>query len=357
MTDAKRETAMPAAAASLGRRQFVKAAGLGAVAVGTGIVLPPSASAASHAPTPAPHDGVHPSTTNDVNLYCTVRPVVVDDAGLGKVMITCGNFGPDDATGSVSLKFVTPFFLNVTTLPTVSGATSGWLYRNTAFDVPSIVQVTWANGIAANTTVTVEMDVHLESNCPNVAPAGRAIFTTDAGNTTDIDSDLTRNDPASVLVRPPVPTPSAGNANLAFTATSKPLVAGGAAASVPFNFFNLSGSLLGTLDEAHFTFATPFYCDVPSAGRPSGLTPLYENTVDPAIPSIYQLSVPAGLGRLLGILNDPLTIDIPFQALAGTPAGLMKAMAIIVPTGGDTQGDYSTTFHPYGLMSVPSGAA
>jgi hypothetical protein len=95
---------------------------------------------------------------------------------------------------------------------------------------------------------------------------------------------------------------------------------------------------------------------VPSSGRPTGFSTLYENTTDPAIPSVYRLSVPAGLGFLLGLIDNPEIINIPFQAATGAPIGPMKGMGIIVPTGTDTMGDFSTTHHPYGLMSVVNGA-
>ncbi len=346
MSDAMRDATT---SAPLRRRDFVKVVGLGAAAIGLGAGPPGSAAAATRLP--------HPLVTHNVNLYCTVKPVIVDTSGVGKVMITCGNFGPDDATSSVSLKYVTPFYLNVPTLPTVSGATVAWLYQNTAVDVPSLIQVTWSSGIAAGATKSVEIDANLDSGCPDQAPDGRAIFTTDAGNTVDIDSDLTRNAPFGRIRRRPLSTsPTPGNANLLWSYKSLPLVAGGSAVNVPFSFYNLSGSLLGTLHTSHFTFVTPFYCDVPSSGRPGGLSALYENTADPAIPSIYRLNVPAGLGFILGLLNNPLTINIPFQAVTGEPVGHLKGNGIFVPTGSDTQGDFSNAYHPYGLMSVVSGA-
>jgi hypothetical protein len=106
----------------------------------------------------------------------------------------------------------------------------------------------------------------------------------------------------------------------------------------------------------HFTFFTPFHCDIPTEGRPPGLTALYENTHDPTVPSVYRLEVPAGLGRLASLVNDPVTISIPFRVAASAPVGPKKAQGIIVPTGTDTQGDLSTAHRKFGLMTVAAGA-
>jgi hypothetical protein len=188
----------PSKSVPLGRRDFVRGTGLGAVALGLGVGRF-SGTSATRAPL-AKGLPTGPDLFNFANLYCDVAPVILDSTGVGTVMVTCGNFGPDGATHSVSLKFVTPFYLNVTSLPSVKHATSSWVYQNTAVDVPLIIQVTWANGIAANTSVTVPISVKLDTGCPDIAPSGRAIFTTDPSNVTDLDLDLTRNAPvASIL--------------------------------------------------------------------------------------------------------------------------------------------------------------
>ncbi|MEV8328316.1 hypothetical protein [Kitasatospora sp. NPDC056731] len=144
--------------------------------------------------------------------------------------------------------------------------------------------------------------------------------------------------------------PPAGSANLYYTARQVALVPGGSAASVPFEFYNGAATLPGgTADPAVFTFSTPFYTRVPAAGRPHGLTALYEND-DPAVPSVYQLAVPRSLGA--SGRGTPATIGIPFAVQSGAPRELTQASAMIVPTGTDTQGDYSTAHHRFGVLSV-----
>ncbi|MFI5617632.1 hypothetical protein [Streptomyces sp. NPDC051567] len=291
--------------------------------------------------------------TNIVNLYCRTNAATYDGSGNATLTITVGNFSSVAATGPVSLKVITPFYANVNALPTVSGATSSWLYQNTADDVPSIIQVSFS-GFPANSSQTVSVSFSLNSNAPNLPPFGRAIFTTDAANTTDQDSDLTRNVWLFLFVRSSLGTPTAGNTNLYYTSPQTPLIAGSGTSAVPFNFYNGAGTLLsGTGHPSHFTFSTPFYTGVPSAGRPSGFTALYENN-DPAIPSVYQLAVPAGVG-LLGP-TVPTTINIPFQVQTGAPRLLTQSSAIVVPTSTDTQGDFSTAHHRFGILSVAAGA-
>ncbi|MFI5617631.1 hypothetical protein [Streptomyces sp. NPDC051567] len=286
--------------------------------------------------------------TNIVNLYCRTDPATYDGSGNATLTITVGNFSSVAATGPVSLKVITPFYANVNALPTVSGATSSWLYQNTAVDVPSIIQVAFS-GFPANSSQTISVSLSLASGAPNIPSFGRAIFTTDAANTTDQDSDLTRNVWPFLFVRASLGTPTAGNTNLYFTTPQIPLVAGGSAAYLPFSFYNGAGTLLsGTDCPARFTFATPFYTRVTSAGRPSGFTALYENN-DPAIPSVYQLAVPAGVG-LLGP-TVPTTINIPFQVQTGAPRDLIPTTAIVVPTGTDTQGDLSTALTRFDILS------
>ncbi|MCX4680159.1 hypothetical protein OG413_33635 [Streptomyces sp. NBC_01433] len=291
--------------------------------------------------------------TNIVNLYCRTDPATYDGSGNASLTITVGNFASVAATGPVSLKVITPFYANVNALPTVTGATSSWLYQNTAVDVPSIIQVSF-NGFPANSTQTVTVSMSLASGAPNIPSFGRAIFTTDAANTIDHDSDLTRNVWPFLFVRASLATPTPGNTNLYYTTPQTPLVAGGSAAYIPFNFYNGAGTLLsGTGHPAHFTFSTPFYTRVPTAGRPSGFTALYENN-DPAIPSVYQLAVPAGIGLLGPAL--PTTVNIPFQVQTGAPRDLIPTTAIVVPTGTDTQGDLSTALSRFGVLSTVNTA-
>jgi len=217
--------------------------------------------------------------------------------------------------------------------------------------VQSIFQVTFASGIASGATVTVSFGVTLNSGAPNVLPFGRAIFTTDPGNTADVDSDLSRNYDGIRPIRSKLPNPTAGNANLFFTHVMSLAVLGDGAVDVPIAFYNSAGPP-GTANAAHFTFSTPFYTRVPSSGRPSGFTALYENS-DPAVPSIYRLAVPAGLGSDGAFA--PTTIRIPFEPQSGAPLGALRVMGIIVPTATDTQGDLSASHHVFGLLSVKSG--
>lgn len=329
------------------RRILIKAVGFGAAVMGLGATLPDSAAAEGRPVTSAAPKRAQ--TTNTVNLYCHASSPVFDSSGNATMTVTCGNFGPDDATGSVSLKFLTPFFINVPSLPSVSGGTPSWLYQNTAPDVPSLFKVTFS-GIAAGATITVPVSLSLNSNAPNIAANGRVIFTTDAGNTADVDSDLTRNVIGIPSMRSALATLRAGNSELYYTTNWLPAVGGGPAVSMPFHFYNGAGAPLhGTKSVSHFTFSTPFYAAVPTSGRPSGFSTLYENN-DPAVPSIYRLNVPAGLGARGSTV--PTTINVPFQLQSGTPVGPRLGTGIIVPTGKDIQGDQSVNFHAFGLISV-----
>ncbi|MFD4835384.1 hypothetical protein ACFWPV_36955 [Streptomyces uncialis] len=291
--------------------------------------------------------------TNIVNLYCRAGSAVYDGSGNGTLTLTFGNFSGTAATGPVSLKVITPFYTNVSTLPTVSGGTSSWLYQNTDADVPSIIQVSFS-GFPANSSQTVDVSFSLDSGAPNLSPLGRAIFTTDANNTDDVDSDLTRNVAPFFFVRSSLATPAPGNTNLYFTVPQQPLVTGGAQEAVPVRFYNGAGTLLnGTDHVAHFTFSTPFYTRVPSSGRPLGFSALYEND-DPAIPSVYRQNVPAGVGALGP--TTPLTVNIPFQVQTGAPRSTSHTSGIILPTSTDTQGDLSLAHHRFGFLATVNTA-
>ncbi|MFD4396894.1 hypothetical protein [Kitasatospora sp. NPDC058478] len=335
-------------AAPVARRSLLRAAGLGAAVVGLGAAVPAGAAAEDRSATPAGTTR-RPDVLNSVNLYCSADAGTYMGGGTATVQVTVGNFSSAAATGPVSLKVITPFHANVASLPSVSGATSRWLYQNSAPDVPSVIQVSF-NGFPANAAVTVPVTFTLLPAAPNIPPIGRAIFTTDANNTTDMDSDLTRNVWEFGFVRSSLATPPPGNANLYFTSPQLPLIAGGASAEIPFHFFNGAGTLFdGTQSPANFTFSTPFYTQVPTAGRPPGLTALYENN-DPAIPSVYRLSVPPGLGSLGP--QTPATIGIPFLMQSGGPREYTVSSAMITPTGGDTQGDLTIAHHHFGMVSV-----
>ncbi|NUS15359.1 MAG: twin-arginine translocation signal domain-containing protein [Streptomyces sp.] len=330
--------------AGVGRRELLKASGVGAAALALGA----PASGAEAAPVRA---AARPAATspNLVNLFVEADASDFSVGGSATLNITIGNLASVAATGPVSLKVVTPFFADVPVLPSVKGGTSQWLYHNPAPNVPSVFQVSF-NGFPANSTKTVAVSFSLEANSPNVPPISNAIFTTTAGNTQDSDTDLSRNVWTYGFVRDALATEPTGSVNLFFTADMQPVVAGGSAVNVPFHFFNGAGSLLhGTQSPSLFTFSTPFYMEVASSGRPAGLASLYSNS-DPAIPSVWQLAVPAGIGSLGA--TTPTTVSIPFQAHAGGPRKTLCASGMIYPTGSDSQGDFSTSHSDFNLLSV-----
>ncbi|WP_371656747.1 MULTISPECIES: hypothetical protein [unclassified Streptomyces] len=338
-----------AVVSGMGRRAFTKALSLGVMTSSVGLATATDGEAVT---APAGRTASRRAQRN-VNLFCRVASsATTDESGNCTAVITCGNFGPDDAVGPVSLKFITPFFLNVSQLP--EGAT--WLYQNEDPAIPSIIQVKFSgiqSGVANAKTVSVPMK--LAPGAPNRLGVGRVIFTTDATNTTDTDTDLTRNARTVPVIRSVLaPAPPIGTANLYFTINQRALIAGGNAEKMPFSFYNGAGKLLqGTKDPALFTFYTPFHASVPAQGRPAGLTELYRND-DPAIPSVYQLRIPAGLG--VGGAAVPKTVGVPFAADADAPLGPLYSSGIVLPTGRDTQGDQSTTFRQFELFSVRPGA-
>ncbi|MFD7734728.1 hypothetical protein ACFV6F_30650, partial [Kitasatospora phosalacinea] len=141
---------------------------------------------------PAPAAPLADPAANAVNLYCRAGAAAYNTNGTATLDITVGNFGPQSAIGPVSLKVVTPFYANVATLPSVNGATSSWLYQNSAADVPSIIKIAF-QGFPAGSSVTVPVTFTLDPTAPNQPSMGRAVFTIDADNTQDGDSDLSRN--------------------------------------------------------------------------------------------------------------------------------------------------------------------
>ncbi|MFD7736345.1 hypothetical protein ACFV6F_38945, partial [Kitasatospora phosalacinea] len=209
-------------------------------------------------------------------------------------------------------------------------------------------------GFPAGSSVTVPVTFTLDPTAPNQPSMGRAVFTIDADNTQDGDSDLSRNIGLFTFIRESFGAPVPGNVNLHFTITPIPLVINGAPQSIPLHFYNSAGNLLhGTRSTSRFTFSTPFYTRLPAAGRPSGLSTLYEND-DPAIPSIYRLTVPPGVGALGG--STPLTIPMPFQSQPGATPFMSITTGLYLPSGDDHQGDTSITHHHLGLLHVLGNA-
>ncbi|MFD7735010.1 cytochrome P450 [Kitasatospora phosalacinea] len=208
--------------------------------------------------------------------------------------------------------------------------------------------------VPANSATTVAISFGLVPGAPNYAPSGRWIFTTDAENTVDVDTDLTRNCTVFQFLRESLDHPPAGNANLYYLAPQTALVPGGSPAAVPFAFHNgATGRPGGTANPAHFTFSTPFYTRVPATGRPAGLTPLFEDD-DPAVPSVYRLPLPAGLGASGS--GAPLVVPIPLQSQQGAPRNLAYGYGIVLPTGTDTQNDLSTAHHSFEVLHVAPDA-
>lgn len=352
----------------ISRRGFVRVAAAGAAVTGSGLLA--AQAAAQAAPNSSRSRGrpvktdtaraAAPNVTgNPVSLYCSVAASTdYDSSGTGSFTILCGNDSANATTGPISLKFLSPFLTSVSTsdIAPPRGWTVTELFNDNDSTTPSLFKIGTSSPLAARATVEATIKVHIAANTPNRTPEARAIFSTDASNTTDYDTDLIQNYWTPGLDRTVLAHPTPGNANLIWTSQTLPFVPGGTAKEMQFSFYDYAAGLLldGTQSTSFFYFSTAGYVSVASSGRPPGLTVIYENS-DPAIPSIYQLAVPAGVGTLG--FDSPTNISIPFQvgtnAVSGlAPLGPLVSQGIYVTSGSDTQGDLSTAHHAYTLVSA-----
>jgi hypothetical protein len=300
-----------------------------------------------------------PSGANPVGLYCSViSQANYSSAGTGSFTLLCGNRSANATTGPISLKILTPFLTScsVSDITAPSSWTVTELHNDDDSYSPSLFQVSTAAPLGAGQNIQVMVGLTIDPNTPNRPPGARAVFSTDLANTTDYDTDLIQNWATPYLIRTSLASPKPGNVNLVFSSDSPVMAPGSAAQEVSFQFYNYAGSLLGgTQSASNFYFFTPPYVIVPSTGRPPGLTLLYEDNADPAIPSIYQLAVPPGVGAAGPAI--PTVIKIPFQVLTnnvsgGAPLGPLTALGFYAPSGNDSQGDQSTAYHVFAAFTA-----
>jgi hypothetical protein len=300
-----------------------------------------------------------PAGANPVSLYCSrLSQINYDSSGSGSFTVLCGNNGANATTGPISLKILTPFLTtcSVSNITAPSGWTVTELHADNDSYTPSLYQVSATEPLGAGQSIQVTVVMTTASNTPNRPPGARTVFSTDLANTTDYDTNLIQNWATPYLLRTDLAGTQPGNANLVFSSDGAVFVPGGGAQGVAFKFYNYAGSLLnGTTSTSNFYFFTPPYVVIPSGGRPPGLNIVYEDNADPAIPSIYQLAIPPGVGAAGATV--PATISIPFQVLTNNvsgyaPLGPLTALGIYTPSGSDSQGDLSTAYHAFALFTV-----
>lgn len=234
--------------APIGRRGFVKAAALGAAVAGGGVLSGPAAEVAANTQVTGsrgrpvrtvPTGTAGPDvTSNQVSLYCSVADSSdYDSSGNESVTILCGNNSANPTTGSISLKFLTPF-LTTTSVSDIT-APSGWtvseLYNDNDSNSPSLYQIQTGNALDAGATAEVTVALSTASNTPNRTPEASARFSTDVSNTTDYETDLIQNYWTPGLDRTDLAVVTPGNANLVWGAQTLPFVPGGAAKDVQFS--------------------------------------------------------------------------------------------------------------------------
>lgn len=355
--------------ARIDRRGFVRTAAGGAAVVGSGIL---ASSFPAHAADlgqkyalarTRPVKGVQrtaaalPANANPVSLYCSVLDQTDYDAdNNGSFTLICGNDSPNATTGPISLKILMPFLTQVTGITAPNGWNVNELHDDPVSYTPSLYQITSTQPLGAGASFQVTVGLHALASTPNRPPGARAIFSTDLANTTDYDTDMIQNWWTPTLVRTSLTRSQPGNVNLVFSSNGAVFAPGSSPQQVPFSFYNYAGSLLqGTRSPSNFYFWTPPYAFISASGRPSGLSVVYEDNNDPMIPSIYKLSVPAGVGALGP--EVPATINIPWYIgtdnVSGyAPLGPLTALGIYTPDGNDSQGDLSTAYHAWALFTA-----
>ncbi|MFJ7209858.1 hypothetical protein ACIQWR_40845 [Streptomyces sp. NPDC098789] len=334
---------MNAEADGVTRRRVTQMAGIGIAAMG----LAAAGARAAGAKESVSADGVQPGektgapsaarAVNLVNLGVTTETLTFNPNNTGSCKVTVRNFGQNATQGIVSLKVITPYYVNFGFADTnVPNPNWSFLYYDPRPHVPSILEIKIPPGLAAGGAVAVDVPFVMDPAGPIIPASGRATATPAVGSP-DVDTDIVRNTQQFGVVRQSSPpTPPAARVNLHFTYSNVALPLG-RATDMPVRFWNRGSAR--TTSPATFVMYSPFYTNFgPARSLPRNMRKLYTNP-DPSVPEILEVTIPAGilprtLGGILGV-----GANIPLVPVAGGPKGIEMASGIILPGPSDTDSD------------------
>ncbi|MFZ3475736.1 hypothetical protein ACODT4_42790 [Streptomyces sp. 2.9] len=274
---------------------------------------------------------------NPVNLGVTTETLTFNVDNRGSCKVTVRNFGQTATQGIVSLKVITPYYVNFGfTDKNVPNSNWSFLYYDPRPHIPSILEIKLPPGIAPGGAVVVDVPFVMDPAGPVIPASGRATATPAVGSP-DVDTDIVRNTQQFGVVRqssPPVPPAARVNLHFTYSNVALPL---GRATDMPVRFWNRGSAR--TKSPATFVMYSPFYTNFgPARSLPRNMKKLYTNA-DPSVPEILEITVPAGIlpmtrGGILGVGSR-----VPLVPVAGGPKGIEMSSAIIMPGPSDTDSD------------------
>ena len=323
------------------RRDFIKLVGVGAVTA-AGLAAPAPASAFAATRSGAVKDGAQ------VDFYVGSQSVAfaADGSGriTGKISVTVGNNGPDDATAEAIVRIVSPFYANFDRAAQPAEF-SEYLVADPDSDpqpnIPELMECRVpADKLGKGAEHTFDVGLVLLSGGPNL-PGDCRIGVTP---TSDIETNDLGNLAGAVIGKPasgrPDPPEGANTVNFYFTYAKAVLSAQPTQTrKLPIMVGNVGPH--DASEDALFTFVTPFQVKIDRDDPDfAALGPDYKHQLadDPWVPDIVTVPVPkeylkADEGLLTDIVDLP-RLEIPLR-WHGSPSPSRAGRGYLAAGSGD----------------------
>ncbi|MFI5887905.1 hypothetical protein [Streptomyces sp. NPDC051554] len=337
----------PHSGSPFARRDFIKLAGAGAVGAAT-LTAPATVPTAAAATAAARTHGANAPA--QVTLFVESQPSTFAADGTGKISVTVGNLGPDDATGAALVRIVSPFYANFDHGAEPSGF-SRYLVENPAPNIPELMECR-IPPLAAGAHTAFDVHLKMVDHGPAFPGAVRIGVTPETDTVaTDVRSRIGVElaNPDTELLSPPA---GANTVNLYFT-YAKPVLSSARTRSLHVLFGNVGPH--SPASDAVFTFVSPFASKVDrtdAAFRRLNPTYLHDET-DVWVPDIVTVPVSKTLlAADLALLTDLLhlsRVTIPLSYHGGA-SGDLTGRGYLAAQGDDFDLDKSVAMSTIKVM-------
>ncbi|MFI6099811.1 hypothetical protein ACIA8G_30005 [Lentzea sp. NPDC051213] len=296
---------------------MIKIAGSATCAVVVAVMLTPSSAGSAFA------------ANNPVDLSVTTTNTSGHANDAVKISFTVTNEGSSATSGDVTLKVVTPLFVNADANALPDGCTL--LIANPDPDIPNIADCRITEKLEPQARRTIEFPLLITSRVPVAFVVGRAIATP-VPESPDRESSLSNNDsPYGINVSE---SPASGedvtgeNEINTYMWPDSPELSPNHGRMNTLRVGN-RGSV--TKGDMRLTYITPFYVNF-GDGLPAGCTKILSNP-DPTVPEVATCIIPPGLD------STEVAVQLPLVMAEGVPGGFRVSFQAIFMRAPDNNTD------------------
>lgn len=260
-----------------------------------------------------------------------------------KISFTVTNEGTSETSGEITLKVVTPPFVNADKDALPKDCTL--LEDNPDPDIPNIADCRLKGKLKPQGRKTIDFPMLITARAPGAFLVGRAIATPVPGSP---DQELSLSDnhsPYGIGVsgsNAPTPSESDSDENKVNTYlwTDSPELSPSSGRPTTLHVGNRGPATKGNM---RLTYVTPFFVNF-GEGLPSGCSKVLSSP-DPTIPEVATCIIPPGLG------STEVSVQLPLVMAEGSPGGFLTQFHAVFMRAPDNHMDVDTDLRNNFIMA------